>query len=913
MAVRDTRRYRGRSLVVLLMVGLPTALLCAALVLAATADVSDAESIGPTMGPAAAVIDAPTGNRVVQGPDGMVMGMGGEGDARDIPGYDPDADAASNASAIAELLGRPVAASTETSTAAIVDDRQITLEAVTLERPQAYPGKLTLLSGHWPRGADEVLISPGAADRGIPESGPLHVGQGDQARTVEVVGTVRALGRYSLIYDLVATSSLPGDENASPSWYVSGEAAVSWEEVGRLNEYGLPVTSAAVLRDPPPASAMDPAVATAGSIADAQSLLIATLAGSFMLMMAVLLVCPAFTVSAGRQRRTLALAAANGATSAQLRRAVLGQAVVLAAVSVTVGVILGVAGALGGLYYFHEVRHGWLGPIDVPTLPILAVGALAAACTVLAALLPAIQVARMDLISALGGRQSATAPSRWLFLFGLLAAGTGAAGVLWSARATTPEFTIVLCMAALVVGALLTVPALLHQIGKAGGPLPLPLRLATRDLARHRSRSAPTVAAVLAGTAALTTLLVAMTSDDAQGAREYVPSSRMGEASISLFQDSSTPQETQDSSALQERWVTREPALRFIPLLTTDWSPTLDSEGFASVVPRGCTVAETLEMSPGDEAAFAAAEAEPATPRCMQMGSHALGGGGVAALPAEEIVRRFELTGDDAAEVRAGGALLIERPVDRDLTTDGRISLAFGSLTYPDEDTLEVEATPMDEVTLPVTQIGYDDAPPGADAAIATVFLPSESVEPEWPFITETFLVHSTTGPVTHVQAERLAADVGERGNVYLEEGYQSESTRIRVVLLAVFTVLLLVVTLTSTGLGLAEQQGDQATLEAVGAGRWTRRLIAGAGALSLSLLGAALGVLLGLVPGIALARALTAQPSYDPLNVAALDGPIIVIPWATLAVMSFLCPLVAGTVAAVAIRRNPDTTRRGR
>ena len=72
--------------------------------------------------------------------------------------------------------------------------------------------------------------------------------------------------------------------------------------------------------------------------------------------------------------------------------------------------------------------------------------------------------------------------------------------------------------------------------------------------------------------------------------------------------------------------------------------------------------------------------------------------------------------------------------------------------------------------------------------------------------------------------------------------------------------LLLLVITLTSTALTLAEQENDQATLAALGSGRGTRRVMAAAQAFTLCAIGAVLGIAVGIVPGIALAYPLIYQ-----------------------------------------------------
>ena len=154
---------------------------------------------------------------------------------------------------------------------------------------------------------------------------------------------------------------------------------------------------------------------------------------------------------------------------------------------------------------------------------------------------------------------------------------------------------------------------------------------------------------------------------------------------------------------------------------------------------------------------------------------------------------------------------------------------------------------------------------------------------------------------------QRLGDEVG----VQREDGFQRQDRLFVAILLGVFAVLILVVVLTSTALTLAEQQNDQATLAALGATRGTRRVMAAAQSFVLAAIGCLLGVAVGIVPGIAIARPLTAQ-GWDPLTNASLDGQsILVLPWADLATVGVLVPVLAAVLAAVGIRRAPQVTRR--
>lgn len=180
-----------------------------------------------------------------------------------------------------------------------------------------------------------------------------------------------------------------------------------------------------------------------------------------------------------------------------------------------------------------------------------------------------------------------------------------------------------------------------------------------------------------------------------------------------------------------------------------------------------------------------------------------------------------------------------------------------------------------------------------------------------WPTRISQLTVHDPAGPISQDLSDRLG--FGADDDIYLntERGFESELGTIVAVLLGIFVLLLLVITLTSTALTLAEQENDQATLAALGSGRGTRRVMAAAQAFTLCLIGAALGVAVGIVPGIALAHPLTAQ-SWNPLTGESIMGdPVLVLPWLVLLGFVVAVPAVAAGLAAAGIRRAPDATQR--
>jgi putative ABC transport system permease protein len=291
--------------------------------------------------------------------------------------------------------------------------------------------------------------------------------------------------------------SAAGDRStASEAFLVGRPDPVTWSDVHRLNDYGLLVQSRLVLLSPPPQAELDPQIAQmVGSTqqANALSLLIATV-GIFI--ETTLLAGPAFAVSSARQRRSLALAASNGAEARQLRRCVLGQAVVLGEFSAAAAVVAGVLLTLAGLAWWQAAHPDFAtGPFEVAWLRVVGVFICAVVASVVAALVPAKGIARLDFVSVLAGRAGDRTVHRGLPVAGVVIMVASAIGLIWS-------------VAGLVIGCLMVIPTVLAFVGRLGAHLALPLRLAARDTARQRGRATPAVAAIMAAVATLTALSI---------------------------------------------------------------------------------------------------------------------------------------------------------------------------------------------------------------------------------------------------------------------------------------------------------------------------------------------------------------------------------------------------------------------
>ena len=171
-----------------------------------------------------------------------------------------------------------------------------------------------------------------------------------------------------------------------------------------------------------------------------------------------------------------------------------------------------------------------------------------------------------------------------------------------------------------------------------------------------------------------------------------------------------------------------------------------------------------------------------------------------------------------------------------------------------------------------------------------------------WPVLTQALNLTSPTGTISPGVESAITDRLGDGASLQVERGYQSSFSLMLLIAFLVAGLLVLIASLISTALSLAESQNDMATLAAVGATRHTRRGIAASQALVVATCGALLGVAVGMIPGIASTWPLTARASLPPT---------ITIPWLPLIAVCVGVPLLAAGLAWIAVRRRPQMTRR--
>ena len=977
---RDVVRHKGRSALIVIMVALPVALLVAGNLLYSTQDLPAVEKLDYSLGRAQARI-TPTGSKVTPTPYFDMGFFGGEATAKAIPGW--GTDAASQREALARLTGGTVVEIGQSGLEVRIGKKMTGISVLGIDaaaHPQILPGIARLDSGRWATTDTEVVVTRAGVYKGLPESGTFSANTyGTNGERVAKTFTVVGVGEgYLADYGVIAADliGLPpaagsnGTDRPNGSFLVDRATAVSWAEVVNWADYGIQTISRSVVLDPPDPSTLnlpDGLVQSYQQQGFAQ-MLVATLSAIALLLETTLLVGPAFAVSAARSRRTLALAASNGATGAQLRRTVLGQAVVLGALSALVGGALGFAAALGILAWLQVYRPDTMvGPLDIPGGPIALVVGCAVLASLIAALIPARGLARLDIVAVMRG-QSVSPPARFRMpVAGLILAGAGAVGVFWS-TAQTPRWNdqlmlvvvpVVAMLSAvlLVVGTLLLVPMVLVGVARLGRSAPVAVRMALRDAARQRGRATSTVAAILAGMSVLAAVLVTMQSVAVFAGRQYVPQRPEGQGLVVPYIDPSAGPSAERSETRVAPAITSV-VQRVDPGLTTATVRIVETMGdgadvkqeaapqgpFLVALRQGCTPLDALTATPFGP------DMTQVKPCASLMGSSFIGGFGrstmVVGTP-EVLTTRYGLDAAAAAVLAAGGLVVSDgkghEPKCTALTdpgeptggyqcsgnfvgqvdvVDGMVTLATGtaSLDGPKligEPTIrKVPALAVNDKLLNAN-VGSEQTFP-MNNGVGALLTPATAASLGAATRVVVVEVTDPRGPISTEVEDKLrqAIDEEQLGHAYVERGFQAYPWILVAALIGTVGLIILVATLVSTALSTAETQAFMGTFAAVGATRRTRRNLAAAQAASLGVVGALLGTVVGLVPGIALSRVATgyayggAMATFDAEGPERLD-PTIVIPWLQLAIPVLGIPAVAAALAWISIRRAPHVTRR--
>lgn len=867
MALRDLRRHPGRTAAAVVMILVPVVLASAFAVFLLTSDVSQRESDLVRLASAEALVSTDgAGDRAwtraqVEARVGVPLVEVLQGDVL-VDG-------------LVDGGGSPVLAST------LVTD---------LSDPVT-EGLVDVLSGRLPEGADEVALTPALAQRlGVQVDDRVQV----DGAARQVVGTaVERWGDAGAMLLLGSPDAVGGTVLPSATTWLAPSAT----DLDRSQDGtdGLLVLERQDL---------DYAEYSFG---------LSTLGGGFLVVLGVglalvvleiaLLAGPAFAVGVRQQQRTLALLAATGGDERALRRVVLAQALAVGAGSAVLGAALGTVGGSLAMRLLRYRAGFPVGPVEVPwgiVSGFVVVGVVAALAS---ALVPAITASRATVVAGLAPRPSARRLPwrRPLAGAALLVAGTLLLRAVTEgfAEATTGAAVSVLMLG---VGMVLVVPLAVALLGRATTRLPLGVRLAGRESTRAAGRSVAAVAAVAGASAGLVAALTLTAAATEAERTRYVPVAAPG---VSLVYT--------DTAAEEVESLARE----LLP-------------GARTGLTGGSALFSTLEVEDSDDTSRFV-DLQLPTPGCTDWADPTTSCGFDWAGPGNPFGSDFETTdvvgaelaglGLDAQQVavlEAGGLLL---PEDSPTTTDAGSVEAVTVSRYADG-TVDV----TERASVPVGRWAPSDDQPvallseGAARELGAWFPSRVLVQPaeqvaspptradlDDPAVRQTLL--DAAAPLE----QALERDRTLRASVTTEVGPTGSFGLFDAVVVVLAFVVLLGATFTATALALADARTDRVVMTAVGAPPATQRSVAGATAALIAGTGALVGGLVGLVPGILVARALL-EPSVVSYGLGVTDGVeaspvpvLLLVPWGWLALLVLGLPLLAGLVVAAVAPGRPD------
>ena len=373
----------------------------------------------------------------------------------------------------------------------------------------------TLASGRWPTTAGEVVLSPGTATSyAVSEGGVLVLEpqEGEPARRLVVTGLLAEggglladLGDRGIVAPAFTAAMTPGDLDGTvlvrvqPGTEPDAVAAALRPVVG---EAGTVQTSA---------EAGAAALQQATGVADVFGYLVLVF-GSIALLVGSMTVLNTLVIILTQRRREIGLLRAVGASTSQVRRMLLAEALLTGLLGSALGVVLGV----GVAAVAAAVTGGIAAGLAVPPLTVALGFVGGVVVTVLASSVPVRKASRVAPLEAL--QPVAPEPERQRHLRLRSVAGGAATllgvGVIVVAL-TAPAHNVLLAVAGAAVTsvgvlalAVVVVPALLRAAGRVVGRSGPTARLAAANLVRNPGRSAATCTALMLAVGLIVTLQV---------------------------------------------------------------------------------------------------------------------------------------------------------------------------------------------------------------------------------------------------------------------------------------------------------------------------------------------------------------------------------------------------------------------
>ncbi|WP_433400331.1 FtsX-like permease family protein [Streptomyces sp. CA-146814] len=926
IARRDAARAKARSALVVAMIALPVLGVTAADLTYRSALPTVAEDLTADLGAADALFKGQGMGpvRLEQMPDG-IMWQTPEDAPEMLPGDKPEpVDVPATFPKGSRYL-------TEQSVPASVTTRHGIADTEITELAVADPllrGRVELTEGAYPQARNEI-----AATEAFLDASGLSVGDRVTVRGPQLVYTLT--GAVELPAELKTESlfAVPGaviapwqktadrDKEILPpqagdlKWLVQGPlgAGVTWPDVLAANEKGVVVRARQVALNPPPDSEVPMAAQMQSwESGDAEMTAAALTVAAMAVLEIVLLAGPAFAVGARRSRRQLGLVGSCGGTRSQVRAVVLAGGAVLGGV----GAVAGVGAGFGLTALFRPVIEEFtgrrFGELTVRPWEILAIAALGLVTGVLAALAPAIVAGRQSVLESLTGRRGSRRSSRVLPLVGSLVLAGGVALAVYGGVSGSVKLVAGGSVLA-ELGLLGCIPVIVGFLGRLGRRLPLTPRIALRDAARNRGRTAPAVAAVMAAVAGSVAIATYTSSSAAEQAYDHQPDLTAGTAAVMAFDTSQKANLPRARAAVEQNYPVNGGRADVGRVWAgSDCSVYYEEEDGCGTIelvkPTGEGHSCPLSGKGAKELALRISADEHKrlmnSPACVDerwtMVSLGNDDSKVVIGDAGLLTSYVKLDDPAAAKALAAGTPVL---LNSAYAKNGEVTLKAVH-TYNDRDEKNRALHPgkarttTDRLKVYVAPDRYA-ATPGI-----RMILPQRTAA-ELGLHTEEHASIYTLSREPN-DAERQAADAaieqaGNRAYVMTASAAQQGEDEAILLILAIFAgVVTLGAAAITTGLSKADAEADLTTLSAVGAPPGVRRSLSGFQCLVVALTGVLLGTAAGIVPAVALRltdlRAAVAEMRADPMESAYTP---IVMPWPTIALLALAVPVLAGLLAA--------------
>jgi putative ABC transport system permease protein len=935
LARRDAWRAKGRSLLVVLLIALPVAVVTSVYVFATvqSAQYGDRVRIHAMVGDVADAWIQPVGGTVYQAPNGNLGSS--DGSVTGVPGTsDPvkgDQGAGGSAATLPSQQQLLAALPPGTRLVPVGTPVGVTIEdgawgvssALTLAdvRDPMNAGRWHLASGRLPAKVDEVALSNAVARR-------LHVGVGatvtvtalDSRRTARltVVGTASPLSvQWTGAADGVTLPAALGQTADPTQGYLAAvPRPLIWADVRAVNRAGGSLESLPIYDAPPSFCRVDQIClddrgATTTDVTEPTPVQAADAArkaaeGAVIVVLVVLQIAllagPAFAVQLRRRQRELGLVSASGGSAAVLRRTMLASGVVLGLVGAVVGLVVGWGAVwfLGGVLPWWSPLADTLGaPVGVPPFPpeLLAFALVGMVSAMAAAAVPAVMAGRGDVIDALKGQRPLPPVRRRTPIVGVVMAGVGLA---ITAYATAQSDPLVLGVGVIVgeLGLVLLMPWLVVQLGRPAARLPVSLRIAVRDSGRHRMRTAAAACAVMAAAAAAVAASTwAVSSASLAGSADRNLPEGVVVAQVGAPTDTNgVPTQPIASTITQARSSIDGAVPGARTTLVRQLVPAAaQASGTGMVTCTSWPTWSSTDVSPRGVPLD-----QPCSGRSVS-GNRNLSG----VLEVQDVDALDQLLGplaplDEAkAALRAGKALVL---TPHTLDPQGRVWLQ--AMRYDEGAAPTAVPVPGMEV---LTGAFPSEVIVGPAALEAAPLRGLAVADPSYAWLLVAPASPDTADqPTTQDRITLAFAKAGLSGGVS-DDGVVIDPVVLILGIGAVATLLLaLIAGLMVTALALADGRADLQTLAAVGGPPRVRRRFAAASAGFVT----GLGCLVGAVSGLAVAWVLLPLVGGVDANGALARGPFVV-PWATMALVVVAVPLLTSAVAGATTRSRIALTRR--